>query len=419
VGGTLFFQNQFNNTYFIQLLDDQNIEYEEMAINDALAQKEDFIIHMETQGHPALWLGHETQGVELFSFFDERCFKPLQTGRAQLLIFSGGEGCDGYHVNYVATHIHSQVAKYKIPPESVWYVSSDLNFEDNYNQWWQDLIKNETFTVSIYKNPINVRSKAFYWDIVKANYREKRDETGRFPSLESLQQTTRPRKFLCLNKAPREHRYTMAMFLWAKYNDQGHLSMSDWDHEQKLFWGDWFEVLTENSPFLKYLKSKSKDFKASLPLQVDCSYEIGSLESSINWVNKDWTYTDTWFSICGETSFLNPDSGNVIFPTEKTFKLFANLHPFVLMANVGMLKSFQKLGFKTFSTVFDENYDEETDRQLRMHMILEEVDRLMAMDNKEWNVAYNTLRPILEHNYYHFWENGNFIRELIGEMFEA
>jgi hypothetical protein len=413
------FQNQFNNTYFNQLLDDQNIEYEEMHIEDALAQREDFIIHLETQGHPSLWLGHESQGLELLSFFDSRCLKPLQTGRAKLLIYSGGEGCDGYHMNYVATNLHSQLMKYGISPKNVWYATSDLNFKKSYEDWWENLQKEEPFTFGLYNDPIHISAKPFYWDKVKANYREERDTKGKHQTLDDLQLKERPLKYLCLNKAPREHRFSLAMYLWAKHYDEGYLSMSDWDHDLQLFWSHWTTVFPEDSKYMDYLKTKADDFKEALPLRVDCSYQIGTDQSCVNWENQAWTYTDTWFSICGETSFLDNSCGEVIFPTEKTFKLFANMHPFILLANPGTMKAFKEMGFKTFSPAFDESYDEVVDVQERMDLIMNEIDRLMALSQEEWAELYEEhFVEILEHNYYHFWENGNNVRDLLGEMLE-
>ena len=69
---------------------------------------------------------------------------------------------------------------------------------------------------------------------------------------------------------------------------------------------------------------------------------------------------------------------------------------------MGHLKTFRKLGFKTFSPVIDESYDQEPDRTKRYHMVLDSMYKLSMREPKE---VYEQLEPVLEYNINHFYNN--------------
>lgn len=49
--------------------------------------------------------------------------------------------------------------------------------------------------------------------------------------------------------------------------------------------------------------------------------------------------------------------GTTFFPTEKTVRPIVGLKPFVIYGPVGYLKNLRRMGFRTFDTVWDEDYD--------------------------------------------------------------
>jgi len=69
--------------------------------------------------------------------------------------------------------------------------------------------------------------------------------------------------------------------------------------------------------------------------------------------NPAW-YDQTHFSIVAESQTTNPE----MFITEKTFKPMAFYHPFVVMAQAGLLNYLHTQGFETFDNIFDESYDQ-------------------------------------------------------------
>jgi hypothetical protein len=98
--------------------------------------------------------------------------------------------------------------------------------------------------------------------------------------------------------------------------------------------------------------------------------------------------------------------GRRLHITEKTFKAIALEMPFVLVAPAGSLAYMREYGFKTFGSVFDESYDEETNdirRIERVTKLLKDLDNLSQQERKQMHCA---CLPIVEHNYNHFYRGG-------------
>jgi hypothetical protein len=92
--------------------------------------------------------------------------------------------------------------------------------------------------------------------------------------------------------------------------------------------------------------------------------------------------------------------------TEKTFKAIALEMPFVLMAPAGSLEYLRHYGFRTFASVLDESYDEETDdirRVERVTGLLKELDQLSAVERQQ--IHRHCLNTV-EYNYNHFYGGG-------------
>jgi hypothetical protein len=88
--------------------------------------------------------------------------------------------------------------------------------------------------------------------------------------------------------------------------------------------------------------------------------------------------------------------------TEKTAKPIIAQRPFVVFGSPGQLKALQKLGFKTFSPVIDENYDLELNTNIRFKKVL---DSMYELGKQEPLDVYEKLKDILQHNKKHFEEN--------------
>ncbi len=86
------------------------------------------------------------------------------------------------------------------------------------------------------------------------------------------------------------------------------------------------------------------------------------------------------------------------FITEKTFRQFLNGHPMLWIAPPYTIKMLKHLGFKTFDTVWAEDYDEMINPRQRISRVITILTDLCNKDNNEWHVINQKLIPILKHN---------------------
>lgn len=98
--------------------------------------------------------------------------------------------------------------------------------------------------------------------------------------------------------------------------------------------------------------------------------------------------------------------GRRLHITEKTFKAIALEMPFVLVATAGSLEYMRRYGFKTFGSVFDESYDEETDDIQRLHKVVKLLKDLDTMSVQERQQIHRACLPIVEYNFNHFYRGG-------------
>jgi len=98
--------------------------------------------------------------------------------------------------------------------------------------------------------------------------------------------------------------------------------------------------------------------------------------------------------------------GNRTHLTEKTFKAIALEMPFVMVAPVGSLEHLREYGFKTFASVFDESYDQETDDFLRLQKVTALLADLETLSAKEKQQIHRACLPMVQHNYNHFYYGG-------------
>lgn len=167
--------------------------------------------------------------------------------------------------------------------------------------------------------------------------------------------THRPYEFLFLNGRLRPHR----KWLIDGLRSQGLLDHALWTNlNSRVEMG-----------FTSVLKPHTEEPIRLLPER----YEIPRAQPNLNTVgdsgfvkhnlfNNTWgdaivnhrCYTDTWFSVVTETIFDYPHT----FFTEKIWKPILMGHPFVVAANRGYLKDLRAAGFRTFSHIIDEHYDQ-------------------------------------------------------------
>tara|TARA_X000001382_G_C3153547_1_gene173786 strand:- start:64 stop:1140 length:1077 start_codon:yes stop_codon:yes gene_type:complete len=109
-------------------------------------------------------------------------------------------------------------------------------------------------------------------------------------------------------------------------------------------------------------------------------------------------YSDSVCSLVSETN----DNDYEIFMTEKIWKPIMAQHTFVIHGNHLYLQKLREMGFKTFSSHFDESYDLERDPDKRIDKI---VSLCKELQKKNWQDVYLQTKALRQHNYDTFFNS--------------
>ena len=115
-------------------------------------------------------------------------------------------------------------------------------------------------------------------------------------------------------------------------------------------------------------------------------------ETSVSQVIPLIVYNQSNYTIVSETNINNGFS----FFTEKIAKPILARRLFVVFSGRGYLENLRKIGFRTFSNIIDESYDQIADAKERFAAAFEQVNRLCNMDQE---IVLKKVEPIAEYNY--------------------
>jgi hypothetical protein len=88
-----------------------------------------------------------------------------------------------------------------------------------------------------------------------------------------------------------------------------------------------------------------------------------------------------------------------LFLTEKTYKVIAAKHPFIVAQRPRVLEVLRAEGYKTFHPYIDESYDLIENDVERLHAIKNEVLRLSTYSDEQWLEFQHNVKPIVDHNF--------------------
>jgi hypothetical protein len=153
------------------------------------------------------------------------------------------------------------------------------------------------------------------------------------------------KKFLCLNRRMFYHKYRVIEELFNRgLLDDTRFSWVDNKNEKNL----------SNKNLISYLGIDVNDFR-SIQLEGDVMYgkDLSRKDEHLYTINPDWYYKSR-VNIITETIL----DGKEIHITEKTWKAIYLGIPFVIYASKNHLNTLREMGFKTFNTLINEDYDE-------------------------------------------------------------
>ena len=195
-------------------------------------------------------------------------------------------------------------------------------------------------------------------------------------------------RYLNLNRRWRDHRTMFVTALIAhdmlRYgkvsfgmaDDNNYLRANEIIESASELWPTHTEIqdkITENVPNILntlplYLDTEDLVTNRAMPEKED--YEL---------------YTTTGISVVSETTFygcvrLKDHAQPGVFLSEKAFKPVMHLHPWIMISQPYTQQVMKLKGYETFSELWDESYDYETNDEHRMYMILKLLSKIISWD---------------------------------------
>lgn len=203
----------------------------------------------------------------------------------------------------------------------------------------------------------------------------------------------RSKIFAAFYGRPIWHRIGLASFLKVHYAAESLINLrGDYNNEdsRKLF---------ELTQLFKSAPTQVLEFAqiaSQLPLMVESydGYAPGTTDTS-GYTNQllDF-YKNIFIDVVAETY----TSGNIFFPTEKTFRPILMKKPFIAMGPINQLIYLRQMGFKTFYEYWNEDYDGYSPQQ-KFHKVLELINSIAAKSTEELYNMYIDMQHILDYNY--------------------
>lgn len=321
-----------------------------------------------------------------------------RNGKTKFLFYNLAEGFQ----LPVADKIHriANILENQIDSRNLIYLTSSVGAEKTY----EDLFARNLVTKTNWKNKISILSTHAFQIFTQSSILEYKDMVNYTIKEKS-------KDFLCFNKVPREHRIR----LLERVLENNLLDSSYYSFEGLPNW------LTHLPKEFKNIISNKDKF----PIRLNITPER---QNPAMLEYEDFKYFDnSYFSIVTETTFYNEETPRInrygtmdnIFITEKTFKCFPAMHPFIVFAYPGILSELRKLGYKTFSPYIDETYDTIVNDDDRFEAIWKEINRLLQKTTLEWIQWQTDIKEIVEFNKNHFYSNANYlstdINSIIGD----
>lgn len=335
-----------------------------------------YVISACVNHSPDDWTGYNPRVKSLFSYLNEKYLTDLRRGHALLLL---DQSFEGYQTNWLWEWFHDECKEWQIDPKYVVYVTGNMVADEVYNTWANENSIGSRLKIIPYAH--------FELDMAMTCYH--RNTNGeKTPTFQDhidfkTKHPDRIKTFTCLNKRLRHQRIWFYKYMHdAGILDKGLVSMNSFDCYYRTFEGQEMHEeecveLNKNLPLLVYgLKND----------ELDDNYYINRFNNQQS--------LDTFFTVVSEAHC--GDSDQTMFLSEKTFKVIACRHPFIIMGNKDSMKKMREIGYKTFEGFIDESYDSLPTHE-RMLAIIEAIKKVDSIEDKmAW---FKGIEDIIEHNY--------------------
>lgn len=324
------------------------------------------------------------------SNFTKPALDDIASGKCFILIDYAHEGFS----RWMFMRIYDALQKHPLPAQQIILVSGDLNVESIHRRFveeFQIIRQIRVIPVNYFKNQVAEYMKSGQFRDLHTDWNEIKNKRKR------------AKLFLNFNRRNRLHRiFTVMQLQKHKLLSRGFVSLPD------EFEGNSNEVAIEDEcKRFNVSKSVVEEIRAGyerlhriLPLYVD----VEEMFTNHAHTHPTWVYTDSWLSLVAETLFFESVE-NQIFISEKTWKAVMNFHPFLIIGDAHTLKTLKDLGFRTFHPYMDESYDEVSDHEKRLKLVIDELQRLSEMSEDQLFEWFTAISGILIHNYQQLQKN--------------
>jgi hypothetical protein len=308
---------------------------------------------------------------DLATLIEPYMMNKIKTGDVTLILANSGHG---YHENVEGVY-KDVIIKHSIDPKHI-------------------IMRSESFDIleeiKIISEKYNLPMCRYEWvtEFEKSMKEYRRDTDHELPI--TLQNKSYSKKFISYNGIWRPHRGAIISMLSAmnildkgivSYNSKGNSGMSSNDNYEYLH-----KFLSYNQELKDLLESAEESIRKIDRIILDVEEGTTVNTAAVLTTDKE-LYENTYFSLVTETSIpikpfsyrfdANTDVGRIL--SEKIFKPISLRHPFLVVSNPKTLELLRSLGYKTFSPLIDESYDDEEDIAKRLLMIVKEVKRLCEL----------------------------------------
>jgi hypothetical protein len=283
--------------------------------------------------------------------------------------------------------IHSYFNHLKIPLNKIIYLTGCMNPDEIYSDFCQRhaIPESPECRINLISFPISQNFISISIEI---------EEKDNVPAIVYNPNYIPSKTFLSWNRRHRTHRAILAIAMHKEgLLPKSYLSMIPIDPDMGT---GKFETSFSHTEAERFgiTNDDIQQFTSLLPLVVDGETQINSMCSDIENKTRNF-YTDSLLSIITETNFDNRE----LTLTEKSFKQFKQKHPFILVAPPHSLIALHKLGFKTFSEFWSEEYDNMKDSKERLAEIIRLCKEIAQWDNAKIIDFRKKVKYIVEHNY--------------------
>jgi len=335
---------------------------------------EPYVIPSCVNHSPDDWTGYDPKVKSLFLYLNEKYLNDLRNKKAYLFL---DQSLEGYQTHWLWDWFHKELSIWEIPADRIIYATGNMIADNTYDEFCKVNNIIEKMCIIPYAH--------FELDMAMTAYQRNQGE-DKLPTFEdhiNYKSNHDIKTFACLNKRIRPHRVWFYNYLYnSGLIDKGLVSMNQFDYheyhfENKAIDIDIIHEISKNLPLVVHGKAND---------EFDDNFYIRRFNDKIS--------LDTYMTVISEAHC--GDSDQTMFLSEKTFKVIAVNHPFMIMGNKDSMAMMRKIGYKSYDEFIDMSYDSLPTHE-RLQSIIESIRKIDNIKDKlEW---YKSMEDTIKYNY--------------------